>query len=194
MKETTWRRYVSAISACLAGLSVWDAQGQSVDVDEAYTQWVQWTLTLRRSRGIVYLVGNGASASMASHMAADLAKNGRLHTEVLTDPALITALANDIDYESVYAEPLSIRAREGDMLVAISSSGRSPNILKAVAEAKRHGMRVVTLSAMREDNPLRRSGTLNFYVPAETYGGAESAHAAVLHHWMDKIETSVNDE
>jgi D-sedoheptulose 7-phosphate isomerase len=74
------------------------------------------------------------------------------------------------------------------MLVAISSSGRSPNILAAVAVANRLALTVVTLSAMAPDNPLRASGSLNVYVPAETYGYAESCHAAILHHWMDTIE------
>jgi D-sedoheptulose 7-phosphate isomerase len=188
MAEATWNESVETFAAVLTKLSVQDAGGRNVPVDEGFARWVELTLTLKKNRGIIYLIGNGASASMASHMAADLAKNGRLHTEVLTDQSLISALSNDISYEDVFSDPLSVRAREGDMLVAISSSGGSPNILKGVAEAKKHGMSVVTLSGMKEGNPLRASGTLNFYLPAETYGAAESTHAAVLHHWMDKIE------
>jgi len=128
------------------------------------------------------------SASMASHLAADLAKNARVHTEVFSDLSLITAISNDMGYAHVFSEPLSRRARVGDMLVAISSSGRSPNILAAVRAAQKCRMKVVTLSAMKTGNPLRRCGTLNVYVPAATYGFAESCHAVILHHWMDQVE------
>ena len=86
---------------------------------------------IRNARRTIYLVGNGASASMASHMASDLSKNAGLHTHVFSDPSLLTAISNDIGYEDVFALPLKGRAVKGDMLVAISSSGKSPNILKA---------------------------------------------------------------
>ena len=79
-------------------------------------------LAPEKNGNTLYLVGNGASASMASHMAADLDKNARVHTEVFTDPALITAIANDLDYTQVFSEPLRRRMSPGDMLVAISSS------------------------------------------------------------------------
>jgi D-sedoheptulose 7-phosphate isomerase len=74
------------------------------------------------------------------------------------------------------------------MLVAISSSGRSPNILAAVDAAEELGLTVVTLSAKDAENPLRRRGHLNLYVAAETYGLAETSHAAALHWWMDLVQ------
>lgn len=73
------------------------------------------------------------------------------------------------------------------MVVAISSSGQSPNILNAVQEAVVRGGQVVTLSAMSIDNKLKKLGNLNFYVPADTYGMAETCHAAILHFWMDRV-------
>ena len=73
----------------------------------------------------------------------------------------------------------------GEMLVAISSSGQSLNVLKAVEVAAALGGYVVTLSGMAHDNPLRKLGHLNFYVPAKTYGYAEATHTAILHYWMD---------
>jgi len=145
-------------------------------------------------RRTIFFVGNGASASMASHTAVDLAKNSRMHTEVFTDLALITAVGNDIGYDSVYSEPLRHRLEGGDMLVAISSSGMSPNILRAVEVARTQGGVVATLSAMSEDNALRRLGDLNFYVPARSYGFAESAHAAILHYWIDRMQLCLEGE
>jgi D-sedoheptulose 7-phosphate isomerase len=73
------------------------------------------------------------------------------------------------------------------MLVAISSSGRSPNILRAAREAANLGGLVVTLSAMKPDNPLRSLGAINFYVPSDSYGLAETSHTAILHFWVDQI-------
>jgi DNA-binding MurR/RpiR family transcriptional regulator len=131
---------------------------------------------------------------MASHVAADLAKNAHVHTEVFSDLSLITAIANDLDYEEVFAEPLRRRMAEGDMLIAISSSGESPNVLRAVEEATRLGGLVVTLSAMRPTNHLRTRGALNLYVPADNYGLAESCHAAILHHWIDSVANARADE
>jgi D-sedoheptulose 7-phosphate isomerase len=74
------------------------------------------------------------------------------------------------------------------MLVAISSSGRSANILAAVRLAKRLGVTIITLSAMSPRNPLRSLGALNAFVPAPVYGLAETCHAAILHQWMDMVE------
>lgn len=143
------------------------------------------TQTLKSNRGDLYLIGNGASASMASHVAADMGKNAGVRTDVFTDLALITAVANDISYDEVFAEPLRSRVQAGDMLAAISSSGHSPNILRGAEVVTEMGGNVVTFSAMKEDNPLRRAGKLNFYVPAMTYGTAEICHTAVLHYWID---------
>lgn len=183
----TWSKHLSELNAALDGLAC-ELKGRQVAAEEAFTWWRDATACLRDARGTIYLVGNGASASMASHMAADLAKNGRLHTQVFSDLSLITAISNDMGYENVFAEPLRRRARQGDMLVAISSSGESPNVLAAVEVARESDMLVVGLSAMGADNRLRRESDLSLYVPAETYGFAESAHAAILHHWMDMVE------
>jgi len=187
MHGPDWLDNVSKLQALLAGISC-RANRREVGPAEGFARWRQMTADLRKRRGTIYLVGNGASAAMASHTAADLAKNAHVHTEVFSDLALITAISNDIGYECVFSEPLSRRARAGDMLVAISSSGRSANVLRAVKVALRRHMAVVTLSAMGPDNPLRAAGRLNFHVSANSYGLAETCHAAILHHWMDLVE------
>lgn len=184
----SWQEHAGAFARVLAGLRVTDDAGRAVDADQAFLHWRDVTADLRRRRGVVYLVGNGASASMASHFATDLSKGGGLHAQVFTDPALVTAIGNDIGYEQVFAEPLRGRGRAGDMLVAISSSGRSPNVLAAAEAARALDMTIVTLSAKEPDNPLREAGRLNFYLPGHTYGLAETAHAAVLHWWMDLVQ------
>lgn len=184
-----WQKTIERLQQALSALEVTDRQKQAVAPDRAFAIWLEMAEDIRRAKKSVYLIGNGASASMASHFAADLAKNGGLHTQVFSDLALITAMGNDIGYEHVFSEPLKRRMQPGDMLVAISSSGRSPNILRAVDQASLCGGHPVTLSAMAPDNPLRGRGVLNFYVPANDYGDAETSHAAILHHWMDLVAT-----
>lgn len=193
MFSKTWSGYVKDTADSLSKLSVRDAHGNELPVDEGYAKWVELTLAAKKARKVVYFAGNGASASMASHFAADLAKNGRMHTQVLTDQSLITAIGNDISFEDSFAFPLSVRGNPGDMLITVSSSGNSPNVVKAIGTAKGLGMTVVTVSGMKEDNKSRKSGHLNFYLPASTYGYVEAAHGVLLHHWMDFMELHKND-
>lgn len=183
----TWRDKVRAYGAGLDAMTATREGGASCAVDEAFRAWHEASLCARDTRRSVFLIGNGASASMASHAAADLAKNGGLRTQVFTDLSLITAYGNDLCYEDVFAAPLRERTERGDLLVAVSSSGRSENILRGARVVRAAGGTVVTLSAMRPDNPLRALGGINFYVPVATYGLAESCHAAVLHHWIDGV-------
>ena len=144
-------------------------------------------LRLRTEGKTLYCVGNGASASMCSHFAADIMKNARIRTAVFTDLALLTAVGNDLSYADVYSYPLGLNAKEGDCLLAISSSGTSSNILKALDVALQHGVYTITLTAMSPGNPARKRGDLNVYFPAQTYGHAETVHAAILHHWTDVL-------
>ncbi len=190
----TWTKAVTCLADCLNGLKVTDFTGKDLGSDAGFEALHVTTRALKAKRGTIFLVGNGASASMASHVAADLAKNGHIRTEVFSDLSLITAVANDISYDQVFAEPLGRRMRQGDMLVAISSSGNSPNVVNAAAKARELGGHVITLSAMKTGNTLRSAGDLNFYIPGETYGMAESGHAAVLHHWIDIMVADCEDE
>ncbi|NLF98158.1 MAG: SIS domain-containing protein [Candidatus Riflebacteria bacterium] len=182
-----WKEFIGRLSEPLLNISMKNAQNEEIRPDKGFAGWREQTLTLKAKRGAIYLIGNGASASMASHFSADLAKNAGLHTQVFSDLSLLTAISNDMGYENVFSEPLRRRACSGDMLVAISSSGNSKNILAAVELANSLDLTVVTLSGMSQDNPLRRLGTLNIYVAGQTYGIIETCHAAILHHWMDLV-------
>jgi D-sedoheptulose 7-phosphate isomerase len=181
-----WSSNIIRIGKCLQSISASLNDNSPISVDDAFCKWTDLTVRIRSQKGTVFLIGNGASASMASHVAADLAKNAHVHTEVFTDLSLITAIANDMSYEEVFAVPLRRRLKKGDMLVAISSSGQSRNILQAVAATREIGGTVITLSAMKAENPLRNKGELNLYVPAHSYSMAETCHAAMLHYWIDK--------
>ena len=181
----TWIDNVNSLQGILKKMSILDGNGMELGIEEGFSRWRNLTSEVGAIKRNLYFIGNGASASMASHFAADIAKNCGIRAHVFTDAALITALGNDCCFEDVFSKPLDLYMNPRDMLVAISSSGNSPNILKAVAKADHLGGNVVTLSAMAPDNPLRQSGLLNFYINGDSYGLAETGHAAILHHWMD---------
>jgi len=116
-----------------------------------------------------------------------------IKTQVFTDVSLITAIANDISYDEIFAEPIKLQMNKNDMLVAISSSGNSKNIIRACEECRNKGGQIITLSAMKRDNLLQSIGDINIYIPAQTYGWAESGHAVVLHYWMDLILSKLDE-
>ena len=141
----------------------------------------------RASKSRVFFIGNGGSAAIASHMAADWAKTGQFRSQCFTDGALVTCLGNDLGYDRTCAAPIGIFADRADLLIAISSSGASPNILAGAAEARKIGMSVITLSGFLPTNPLRQEGTVNFYVPSMKYGTVEITHLAICHRILDQV-------
>ena len=132
------------------------------------------------------LVGNGGSAAIASHIAVDLSKNAGIRATAFNDASALTCLANDYGYEDVFRKQVLYHGARGDVLVAISSSGKSPNILRA-AETANNIMPVFTFSGFEADNPLRQMGDLNFYVPSNSYGLVETAHQLLLHYVVDNV-------
>lgn len=181
-----WPDYLAAASAGLAELTVTATDGRTLAAADGFAQWVHITQQGRAAGQHLYLIGNGASAMMASHFAADACKNAGLSAMAFNDAALLTATANDVAFDEVFALPLRRVARAGDLLVAISSSGKSPNILHAIDAARSLSMHVVTLTGMGADNPARSLGDLNFYVPLSRYGWVECAHQLILHYWLDQ--------
>jgi D-sedoheptulose 7-phosphate isomerase len=132
-------------------------------------------------------VGNGGSAAIASHMATDYSKNGNVRSLALNDGSMLTCLGNDLGYAQVFAKQIELHARAGDLVIAISSSGRSENILNAVKAARTAGCTVVTLSGFTPDNPLRGLGDVNFYLASDRYGFVEIGHLTICHAVLDFI-------
>jgi D-glycero-D-manno-heptose 1,7-bisphosphate phosphatase len=149
--------------------------------------WEAW-----ESDRTVFIIGNGGSASTASHMATDLGKQtqvpGRrpLRAHSLTDNVeLITALANDTDYSRIFAEQLRIHARPGDLLICISCSGNSPNVIAAVQEARRLGLRTIAFGGS-DGGQMRTLTEVYLHVPSSDYGAIESAHL-IFEHCMTTL-------
>ncbi|HNT97610.1 MAG TPA: SIS domain-containing protein [Elusimicrobiales bacterium] len=135
----------------------------------------------------IMFVGNGASAAISSHLAADYLKNGGMRALAFNDAALLTCVSNDISYSKVFEVPLKAMADAGDLLVAISSSGRSPNVIAAAKAASAAGCTVITLTGFSASNPLRRLGAVNFHAPSSLYGHVEIVHHSICHCILEHI-------
>jgi D-sedoheptulose 7-phosphate isomerase len=181
-----WDDYVGTIAGGLREMSVTDGAGATLSAVDGFTRWVEMTHQTHDHDGYVYIIGNGGSAGMASHMAADACKHGHLRALAFNDVAMLTATANDLAYDQVFALPLQRLGRPGDLVISISSSGNSPNIVCALETARQLGLTAVTLSGMGADNRSRALGHLNFHVPLARYGWVESAHQIAIHYWLDR--------
>ena len=177
--------YLGHLRDRAANTAVTDLGGASLGQDAAKEAIIARFRASHLAGGRVFFVGNGGSAAIASHMANDFTKNGGVRSLAISDAAVLTCLANDYGYEAAFAKGLEFQAGPQDGLVAISSSGASPNILNAVAEARRQGLWVVTLSGFSPENPLRRLGDLNLYIESEVYGVVEVGHLMLLHAVLD---------
>jgi len=177
--------YFHTLSELLLNLQVTNQQGAVLSLDEGTTRAVDMILSVRSALGKVMLIGNGGSAAIASHMQNDLCRGAGVRAIVFNEPPLLTALSNDHGYGCVFERPVELWADSGDLLLAISSSGQSENILRAVRATLARGCQVITLSGFSADNPLRRMGPLNFYVPSQVYGYVELVHSALAHFLTD---------
>ena len=145
---------------------------------------VERATTLGDGKKIIF-IGNGGSAAIASHMAIDFSENGGFPALAFNDGASLTCLSNDLGYEHVFEHHIRALGQDGDILVAISSSGKSDSILNAVHAAREKSIAVLTLSGFDAGNPLRSLGNTNLYVPNDEYGFVEITHLTLCHSILD---------
>jgi D-sedoheptulose 7-phosphate isomerase len=182
-------RQIEAYFATLGGLGsrlqASGHDGASLSLAAAIDWAVAEVGKTRENGSRILFVGNGGSAAIASHMAIDYSKNGGFSALAFNDGAALTCLGNDLGYDQVFAKQVELHGRSGDLLVAISSSGNSANILNAVEVARDRGIAVLGLSGFGPDNKLRTLGDVNIYVPNGLYGFVEIAHLTVCHAILD---------
>lgn len=136
---------------------------------------------------MLFFIGNGGSSAIASHMTADFMKNGGMNTYSLYDSSVLTCMGNDYGYASVFSRPMEFLVNERDLVVAVSSSGNSPNIVSAIETAKKKKTMVMTFTGFKRDNRAKQMGDINVYVPCEKYGIVESIHNLILQQIVDMI-------
>ncbi len=187
MSYPTYRNaadYFGILANCLLNTEITDEHGTRLSLDEG-TQAAIALILKAGTHGKIMVIGNGGSAAIASHVQNDLCNSVKVKAMVLSETSLLTALTNDHGYTEAYARLVRLWATSDDLLIAISSSGQSENILQAVRAAVEQQCAVITFTGFKPDNPLRRMGTLNFYVSSDQYGFVEMSHAAQLHFLTD---------
>ena len=141
------------------------------------------------------LAGNGASAAIAAHAAIDFTKQAGIQAVCFNEPSLITAFSNDCGYEHWIQQALEFYSQPEDVIVLISSSGRSPNIVNAARYAKRVGNPLVTFTGFSRENPVKLLGDINFWVDSQAYNIVENTHSIwlmmVCDLFIGKIQYSV---
>jgi D-sedoheptulose 7-phosphate isomerase len=142
---------------------------------------------LRESKSKIYFFGNGASAAFANHMALDFSKNGKILSRSLSDSALLTALSNDYTFEGAMVEYLKIEGvTKNDLIISISSSGNSPNVVNVLNYCKENNFKSLALSGLKENNKSIELANYSIYVPMKTYGMVECIHQVFLHTILDE--------
>ena len=157
------------------------------DVVSELLETKELLLKVQKNKNKVMFAGNGASATIASHAALDFTKQAKVTGQCFNEDALITAFANDFGYENWVSEAINHYGKEGDVAVLISSSGSSKNIVNAAKTAKSNGITVVTFSGFGDDNDLKSSGDINFWVESKAYNIIEHVHSIWLHTVVDMI-------
>lgn len=173
-------RYLAAYSQKLA-------TAMSAIDDYALEQAIARVSLAASTGSRVYSIGNGGSAAIADHLCCDMTKGTHTHGHPTVDAisltanvALYSAIANDFGFASVFSRQLRMLGRRGDVLIAISSSGESENILEAVHEAHRLGMTTIGLSGFA-GGKLKESSDISIHVDVNNYGIVEDAHQLLMH-------------
>ena len=135
---------------------------------------------IKKNKKKVILVGNGGSAAMASHVSVDLTKMCKIRAVNFNEADLLTCFSNDYGYENWVKKALSFYADKGDLLICISSSGDSLNIINGAKFARKIGCKVVTLTGFNEKNKVRKIGHVNLWLESKNYNLIEMVH----HTWL----------
>ncbi len=164
-----YKKYISSINDILS------------DVD---TDLIDSTVDLLKkkidSNNTIYLAGNGGSSSIASHVSVDLVKIAKAKSQTFNESNLITCFANDYGYENWIKEAIKSNCVDDDLVILISSSGQSQNIINAAKFCNEKKIDLITFSGFDINNPLLKMGKINFHVNSTNYNFVEMAHHIIL--------------
>ena len=137
--------------------------------------------------GKIIIIGNGGSASIASHLAVDLTKAANIRAINFNEASLLTCFSNDYGYERWAEKAIEFYADRDDLVILISSSGQSKNIINCAIKAKEMGLPIITLSGFMKNNPLKKVGNVNLWVDSESYNVVETTHQIWLLSVVDYL-------
>ena len=143
------------------------------------------------SNNTIFIVGNGGSSSIASHVSVDFIKSANIKSSTFNNANLITCYANDYGYENWVKEAIKTYCDVKDLLILISSSGCSKNIVNAAKHCKKNNVDFITLSGFNENNELSKLGNINFFVNSTNYNYVEMTHHIILVSIVDVFAKNI---
>lgn len=142
---------------------------------------------LKKKNKKAIVIGNGGSAAISSHVSVDLTKNAKIRSVNFNEADLITCFSNDYGYKKVFSKSLELYADKGDVVIIISSSGRSKNLIEAAKFCKRNKIKLFTFTGFSKSNPLRKMGSINLWANSKAYNIVENIHQIWLLSIVDRI-------
>ena len=147
-------------------------------------------VSVKKNNKKIMIFGNGGSAAIASHVSVDLTKNANIRSVNFNEADLITCFSNDYGYEKWVAKAIEFYADSSDVVIFISSSGKSKNMLNGVLSAKKKKIsKIITFSGGARNNPLSKKGHINLWVNSKIYNHIENIHQFWLLSICDSIKT-----
>lgn len=145
---------------------------------------------IKKNKKKIVIVGNGGSAAIASHFSVDMTKVGGIRCINFNESDLLTCFSNDYGYENWVVNALKFYADRGDMVILISSSGKSKNIVNAAKYTKNNGLKLITFSGFSKNNSINKIGHINFHVHSKNYNHIENIHQFLLLTAVDFVKKS----
>ena len=183
--------YLRELNQLMVQTEVTDLAGATLTLEDGANRAIEMITLVKSNSGKVMLGGNGGSSAIVSHVQNDLSEAAGVRSMVFTEDAVLTARANDFGYGSVFERPIELWAEPGDLMVTVSSSGQSENIIRALRLAREKKCNLITFSGFSADNPSRGLGDLNFYVSSSVYGYVETAHMSLIHYLTSRVTLAV---
>jgi D-sedoheptulose 7-phosphate isomerase len=193
IEEAYWQDYFVKIKNLGTSVLITDLAQARLKISDGIQAVLQLLIDAKKEKRRIAFIGNGGSAGISSHMAIDFTKNAGISALSLTDGAALTCLGNDLGFESVFSYQIGHHLREADILIAISSSGQSADILQGISRARERGCRIITLTGFSVDNPARKMGDLNWYIDSDEYGYVEVSHLCICHALLDRFLENEKD-
>ena len=144
-------------------------------------------VSTRKKNNKIILLGNGASAAIASHVSVDLTKTANIRSINFNEADLITCLSNDFGYQNWMSKAIEYYGDSGDIIILVSSSGKSKNVVNAAKLAKIKKLKIITLTGFSKNNPLKKLGNINLWLDCKSYNLVETTHQTWLLSIIDYI-------
>ena len=172
--KNSFNKYKDSISKILSNIT-----------DNQLKKTIEIINKTSKKNGKIYIIGNGGSSSIASHVSVDFSKVARIPSVNFNNANLITCFANDYGYENWVTEAIKAYTKKNDMIILISSSGKSKNIINAAKYCKKNSINLITFSGFKKNNPLSRFGNVNFHINSDQYNFVEMSHHIILVFLVD---------